>query len=112
MVLGKTCKYCARCEIVMCDQDQLEAELAHAFAIRAPHALGREYFVAGTVDRTTWQAGLQGTSELDDFLPHVADFKRFRGLSVQPGGWYAEGHEPAPLAPTRAQVIPREPPMR
>ena len=65
MTLGKTCKYCSRCEMVMCDQDQLEAELAHAFAARAPEVLGRAYFVVGTVHRKAWRAGMGGGTELD-----------------------------------------------
>jgi hypothetical protein len=111
ITLGKTCKYCSRCEMVMCDQDQLEAELAHAFATRSPEVLGREYFVVGTVDRKTWQSGLRGKGDLDQLVEHAADFKHYRGLSITPGGWYAAGHEPAPLPATRPQVIPRDPPV-
>ncbi len=29
MVLGKTCRYCSRCAMVMVQRAELEAELAH-----------------------------------------------------------------------------------
>ena len=28
---GKTCKYCSKCELIMCDQAELEAQLAYSF---------------------------------------------------------------------------------
>lgn len=36
MVLGKTCKYCARCELIIAHQQELESELAHGFRQIAP----------------------------------------------------------------------------
>ncbi len=32
LAIGKTCRYCARCELLIAHQDELEAELAHRFA--------------------------------------------------------------------------------
>src|SRR5262245_20244008 len=45
LVLGKTCRYCARCELIVAHQDELEAELAHSLAKFAPEAVGSEYLV-------------------------------------------------------------------
>ncbi|MDB5299625.1 MAG: hypothetical protein JWO87_1288, partial [Phycisphaerales bacterium] len=28
--LGKTCKYCSHCELILCNQDELDAQLATA----------------------------------------------------------------------------------
>jgi hypothetical protein len=39
MALGKTCKYCSRCELIMMHQDELEAELTYSF--RATNKNGR-----------------------------------------------------------------------
>jgi hypothetical protein len=36
MALGKTCRYCSRCELIMAHQDELEAQLAHSFSQIAP----------------------------------------------------------------------------
>ena len=36
MVLGKTCRYCSRCAMVMVQRAELEAELAHGLSQIAP----------------------------------------------------------------------------
>ncbi len=87
LALGKTCRYCTRCELIAAHQDELEAELAHSLARIAPEAVGSEYLVLGTMDRKVWQQGLRGVgAELGAALEHVAEFKNVLGLEVE-GGW-------------------------
>jgi hypothetical protein len=89
MALGKTCRYCTRCELIIVHQHELEAELAYSFRTIAPHVVGNKYMVLGTVDKRTWQRGLQGSGpQLDEVLKHTADFKTVLDLQVEPGGWY------------------------
>ncbi len=89
-MLGKTCRFCARCELVIVHGDELEHELAVALEARAPAAIGNEYGVLGTVDRKVWRKGLGGDTEDlgNDLLDHIADFKRELELKYEPGGWY------------------------
>src|SRR5262245_29709248 len=58
LVLGKTCRYCARCELIAAHQDELEAELTLSLARLAPEAVGSDYLVLGTMDKKVWQQGL------------------------------------------------------
>ncbi|MCH7620820.1 MAG: hypothetical protein IH870_02875 [Chloroflexi bacterium] len=89
MALGKTCRYCTRCEVMIVHQDELEAELANQFWSVAPEVIGNNYIALGTVDKKTWQRGLQGSgSLLEEALKHTADFKQHLELKVKPGGWY------------------------
>lgn len=89
MVLGKTCRYCTRCEVIIAHQDELEAELANQFWSVAPEVIGNNYIALGTVDKRFWQRGLQGSgSLLEEALHHTADFKQQLELKVEPGGWY------------------------
>src|SRR5208283_5214355 len=60
IALGKTCRYCSRCEMIMVHQDELEAELAQSFSQIAPEVIGNEYMVLGTIEKKVWQEGLQG----------------------------------------------------
>jgi hypothetical protein len=93
LALGKTCRYCARCELIMAHKDELEAELAHHFARIAPEVIGSEYLVLGTVEKKAWQSGLQGNrNPVGEMLKHIADFKRVLDLKVEPGGWYPGEH--------------------
>jgi len=88
MVLGKTCRYCTPCELVMVHRDELEAELARSPANLVPASPGSGYLILGTVERKTWQKGLEGEgTQLADMLDHTADFKKRFDLHVEPGGW-------------------------
>jgi hypothetical protein len=88
LVLGKTCRYCTPCELIMAHRHELEAELERSPARLAPGAAGRGYFVLGTVERKEWKKGLEGSGkQLDDILEHTADFKKYFDLHVEPGGW-------------------------
>ena len=86
LVLGKTCRYCAQCELIVAHQNELEAQLANGPAHLKPGAGG--YFVIGTMDRKSWQKGLHGgDGAASATLEQVADFKRVLELHVDPGGW-------------------------
>ena len=94
MALGKTCRYCTRCELIIAHQDELEAQLAESFSSIAPDVIGNKYMVLGTVDKRIWQSGLQGSGrQLGEVLKHTADFKTVLDLKVEPGGWYPASQE-------------------
>ncbi len=89
LALGKTCRYCSRCELIMVHQDELEEQLAYSFSSLAPEVIGHEYLVLGTIDKKVWKEGLTGSgNQLDDILNSTADFKKVLKLEVQPAGWY------------------------
>lgn len=88
LLLGKTCKYCTLCELIMAHQDELEAELAHCFDRLAPEVIGEEYLVMGTIDKKVWRAGLEGEGRSQiDVLEHAAEFKKVLQMEVDWGGW-------------------------
>ncbi len=60
MVLGKTCRYCSRCEMVMAQRAELEAELAHGLNHIAPRVIGNDYLVLGTIQRKYGARDLMG----------------------------------------------------
>lgn len=89
MALGKTCRYCSRCEIVMVHQKELEAELALGLSRMAPEATAKDYWVLGTIEQKIWQEGLGASGEpVVKMLRHVADFKEQYELVYKPGGGY------------------------
>jgi hypothetical protein len=89
--LGKTCRFCPKCELIVAHQDELEHELANNLAFINPEAIGKDYFVVGTVDMKVWRKGLKVGNDLDTVLKHTADFKKYFDLIVEPGGWYPAG---------------------
>ena len=89
MALGKTCRYCSHCELIMAHQDELEAELANAFLRIAPEVIGNAYTVLGTMDKKVWQQQVDGKSlPPEETLRHVVQFSKVLTLEVEPGGWY------------------------
>ncbi len=86
MVLGKTCRFCTPCDLVMVHQDELEHELVVAFEPRNPDAIGNDYMVFGTMDKKVWRKSLEGEA-IPDPLSHVADFEKELDLHYDPGGW-------------------------
>ncbi len=100
-VLGKTCKYCSKCEFIIAHQDELEAELAAHFEQIRPSVIGNEYLVLGAVERAAWREGLKQPKTLDQVLARTADFKEYLEIEYQPRGWY-----PADKQETRAARRP------
>ena len=89
MVLGKTCRFCTPCELLIVHQDELEHELVVALEPRKPEVIDNEYMVFGTVDKKVWRKGVKGdTKGIGEMLDYVADFKEELELKVEPGGWY------------------------
>lgn len=88
VLLGKTCRFCPFCDLIMAHQDELEHELANNLAFMNPGAIGNDYLVLGTVDMKVWRQGLKGGNDFDTVLKHTADFKKYFDLHVEPGGWY------------------------
>jgi hypothetical protein len=58
MALGKTCRFCSRCEVVMVSRKELEAELARGLSQTSPEVIGKDYLVLGTIKKRIWQHGL------------------------------------------------------
>ncbi len=89
MALGKTCRFCTRCELIVVHQNELEHELTITLETRDPNAIGKEYTVLGTIDRKIWRRGLKGeTHVIDEIFDHVADFEKEYELHYDPGGWH------------------------
>lgn len=87
--LGKTCRYCPRCEFIIAHQDELEGQLAHFFGQYRPDLVGNDYLVLGTVRLKAWKEGLRGKEwRLGQILEYVSDFKKVFKLEVDYGGWF------------------------
>jgi hypothetical protein len=95
MALGKTCRYCSSCEIVMVSRKELEAEIARGLSRVAPEVIGKDYLVLGTIEKRIWQHGLGSPGKtIAEMLKHVADFKHQYDLDYKPGGWHPVTQEP------------------
>lgn len=94
MALGKTCKFCSRCQLIIAHQDELEHELTIALEKHDPSVIGNEYMVFGTMERKVWQKHLkEDPGDFNDMLEHIADFEKEFDLHYEPPGWYPSDDE-------------------
>jgi hypothetical protein len=84
LALNKTCKYCPPCDLLLAHQDILEDLLARMFAERAPEAIGNDYLVVGTMDRSDWHEGVRAGVPLAEMLRSLHDFKRVVNFKPAP----------------------------
>jgi len=80
-VLGKTCRYCASCELIIAHKTELETELARIIPSPTSEVTDESYLVIGTVALKTWQRALQTPLPINQILDQAADFKRYSKLS-------------------------------
>ena len=87
MVLGKTCRYCSRCAMVIVQRAELEVELAHGLSQIAPKVIAKHYLVLGTMEKKIWRETLDVKAKpLAGMLEHVAGFKRECGARSRISG--------------------------
>ena len=98
VVLGKTCRYCPDCDLLIVHQDELEAQLEALFAERDPSVIGNDYMVLGTVERQPWREGMKQPKSIPEMLEHLHDFKEVRTVEYRPAGWYRDDE---PVTPPR-----------
>lgn len=72
LALGKTCRYCTPCELIIAHQHEVEEELS-IFRAKHPGRAAGEWLVIGTVDRKTWERSLHAPVTLDELLEHTSD---------------------------------------
>jgi hypothetical protein len=91
LIVGKTCKYCSQCELIMCHQDELDEQLAQAFQHLDSRIIGNDYLVLGTVERPIWKDGPErAPRNLEQLMENTAEFKGQLELDYDPGGWRLE----------------------
>ena len=94
ITLGKTCRYCAKCELIVVHQNELEDELVYKFEVLQPEIIGNNYFIIGTVEKKFWQRQmLENFASFEELLKNTADIKKYLDFQYQPAGWYFDGQK-------------------
>jgi hypothetical protein len=87
VILGKTCKYCSRCELIICHQEELDELLAKLFEKMKPEVIGNDYYVLGTLELNAWKKSLETPINMGQTVEHMSDIKEYTFLDYDPGGW-------------------------
>jgi hypothetical protein len=93
LALGLTCRFCPTDALIICHQDELEAQLAIAFQRQQLPGIGNPYLVLGTLDREPWRLGLkdpESAPKVADLPDVMHDFVKV--IKVEPArwGWYPD----------------------
>ena len=83
-VLGKTCRYCPNCELIIAHQRELEQELDRIVSVSTFKLTADSYLVIGTVKLSTWRKALLKPVPIEDILHQAADFKRYSQFHPEP----------------------------
>lgn len=94
-----TCRYCQNCDTLICHKDDLEHVLSTLFEQLDPTAIGNEYFILGTVEKTAWREGVTHPKSPAEMLPQLHDFKSYKELRMTVGGLFKVGQEPPVWTP-------------
>lgn len=84
------CRFCPDCDLLIAHQDELEIQLTIHVSEHAPAAVGNDYLVLGTMERTAWSENRHTPKPLPEILDHVADFREVLTFTVRPAGWYRD----------------------
>jgi hypothetical protein len=104
IALNYTCRYCKTCDLVVAHKHTLEHLLAEIFYKTDACAVGNEYLIIGTVEKSAWREGLHQPKVLAEMQPHVRDFvEYYKEMRVSRSGWYPAGQEPPLLEPPASQ---------
>lgn len=87
LVLGKTCRYCPKCEFIIAQQDDLEHFMTEIFSESHPEFVGNQYLVIGTVENKVWQQGMVEPLKIEEIWEHTADLKDHLALHYERRGW-------------------------
>lgn len=93
LTLGKTCRYCPKCEFIIAHKDQLESVMAEIFSGPYPDVVGNEYLVIGVVEQKVWKQGLVEQPSIEEVIENTSDFKEHLVLRCDPGGWVPPDRE-------------------
>jgi len=93
VVLNKTCRYCPNCGLLIAHQDQIDEQLAHAFAHSASGELN-DYVVVGTLERKDWRRGMTQPLSDAEMLAALHDFRDH--LQFEPAPRWELGQQQKP----------------
>lgn len=86
LLLNKTCRYCAHCDLLIAHQDDLEQIITTVFPRLDPETVSKQYLVIGTIDRADWKHIDQNTLPIQASIEALHDFKEV--VIFKPtGGW-------------------------
>jgi hypothetical protein len=75
VALGKTSRFCPRCELIIVHQDEIEPEVANITSRPLSKRLSTQYVVLGTIPVPVWKSALRNRLSVETVRQLASDFK-------------------------------------
>ena len=86
-ILNKTCRYCARCDLIIARKSKVEALMAASLEDKYPEIAGNEYLVIGTLEKHDWRARDKTSKDPQETIKRMHVFKDVWNFEPMPT-WY------------------------
>jgi hypothetical protein len=104
IALNYTCRFCRDCDLLIAHKHQIEHYLTALFSQLDPAAIGNDYMVMGTVEKSAWKEGIKQQQSIDKLLPDTSDFATYyHELQLTRAGYYQVGQKPPVAVPPPSQ---------
>ncbi len=95
-VINKTCRYCPGCDLLIAHEDELRALIDGLLLQMEPAAVGRPFFVVGTLERAAWRQGEIKPLRQDETLAALHDFREYTNYKITSGWQRQESNQARP----------------
>lgn len=104
IALNYTCRFCPACDLLIANKHHIEGMLTEVFRRNNPSALGNDYLIIGTVEKSVWRESMKQPKAVAEMLPYASDFaKYYDELRLTQPGWFHVSQEPPIMEPPPSQ---------
>ena len=93
VLLNMTGRFCPPCDLFILHQDNVEELLVQAMSGAAPEAIGNDYLVVGTIERSYWRQQPHRPGTIPELLDNLHDFAEVVEIEPAHYGWYPAEEE-------------------
>lgn len=90
IVLGKTGKYCSKCELIIMHEFEIREQIAASGRFATSKNKDAQFLVLGTVKMKVWKQSLEDPKSIGGIFEHMADIKSYYEVEYEPGGWHID----------------------
>ena len=88
--INKSCKFCTKCELIICQKTELEKLLSEVLKGKITRVTDDHYLVFGTMEKKDWLKVQKKGLSASQVISLVSQFKDIVDFEITPAGWYRD----------------------
>jgi Zn-finger nucleic acid-binding protein len=88
--INKSCKYCPKCDLIICQKIELEKILSNLLEGNKIIFNQANYSIFGTMEKKDWLMVQQKNMNPREVLNLTSQFKDILDFEIRPAGWYRD----------------------